>query len=252
MERENKPHSDTSNTSASYVKSKIAEKVKSIKEEASDLDSSLEIVSFEENDTTSSSKVDTEIPKDIPAEMSAGILMEDEDNESNETISEEPNTPISDIPAEISAGILVDNVTETVEEVVEEKQEELEEIMAIETVSKEETVLEMVAEVEKDVEESNDFSHEITEDDATTLMNIGSKEITPIEEEQKSEESSSSIVFDESTGSYTDNLPIAEKLKKTLAKLHETEKAASEVFKSPIETEEENTSSNVVIDNGGR
>lgn len=254
LERENKPHSDTSNASVSYVKSKIAEKVKSIKEEANDLDSSLEIVSFEENDTASKSKVDIEIPEDIPAEMSAGILVEN--RESKETSAEEPDTPINEIPAEMSAGILVDNVEETIEEVVEKKEEQVEEILAIETVSKEKTVMEMVAEVEKEVE-ANDIHHDITEEDATTLMNIGSEsrhEITdelniledepsiiaetPVIESHEEEEDNSTVVFDKPTGSYTENLPIAEKLQRTLAKLKETEKAASKVFETNSKEEE--------------
>ncbi len=239
LERENKPHSDTSHSSAAYVKSKIAEKVKNIKEEAKELDNSLDIASFEEEKNL---KEDFETSiGGIPAEISSGILLEEKEESST---TGTPKTMIADIPAEMSAGMLLDEEQETSAEVTDEKKQPTEEILAIESISKEETVMEMVAEVEKEVE-AEDIHEDITDEDATSLMNIESdffieepKVNGEIKEEDYQEDESSTVVFDKPSQSYTENLPIAEKLQRTLARLQETEQEAAKVIHSTPKKED--------------
>ncbi|MGB0932427.1 MAG: hypothetical protein ACPGVB_16715, partial [Chitinophagales bacterium] len=137
---------------------------------------------------------------------------------------------------EVAPPVIEENIPPVIEEyspppIIEEK----EEILAIESVPKEETMMEMLAEAEKEVEENN-LHEEITDEDATSLMNIGSDFFEGkqffVSESDENESHDSTLVFEKPSENYTENLPIAEKLQRTLARLQETEKSSTKIIDS--------------------
>ncbi|MEZ4884944.1 MAG: hypothetical protein R3E32_09480 [Chitinophagales bacterium] len=194
LERETNPKADSSKSSINHIKAKIEDQVASIKEEAKELVLPIETSSVEENEA-------------FILDLEKSTTVKEETIEDSVHFEEKEETPA----------------------IVSEKEEE---ILPIESVSKEEIINEMILEVEKDTE-----AHEVeedTSDDATSLMDIdthffeGDLEVNGQEkmDEYNEDNNAATVIFEKTSANVSENIPIAEKLQRTLAKLKETEENA--------------------------
>ncbi|MFK7906710.1 MAG: hypothetical protein AB8B69_16380 [Chitinophagales bacterium] len=277
LEKTTSSKTDTSESSKSYIETKVSEQLESIKNVAPVLsEGSVEMVSFEDKETgggfLENIDTSTEAVKDHldlhSVVNNATSVVEEQKAELTETV-EDATSIIEEQKAELAETVedatsIIEEqkaeLAETVEDatsIIEEQKAELaetvedatsivkdtkEDILEIKSVPKEEVIEQIILEANPHVKIEEDY-------DATSLMEMdkdffsGKPEVElnkdtvpePIAEYEE-DNHDATIVFERPSENISENIPIAEKLQRTLARLQEQEE---EVGKTMNPTKEE-------------
>jgi len=284
LEKATSSRTDTSQSSKNYIQTKVAEQLEGIKNTPPVLTGeAIEMVSFEDKETggilledinTSTEAVKNHLHSALEDTTS---IVEEQKVELSDTVEnldsvvEEATSIVEEQKAELTETV------ENLDSVVEEQKTELatstenlssivgdstsliedtkEEILAIESVPKEEMIEQIILEANPHVKIEADY-------DATSMMEMnkdffsGEPEVElntdPVPEpsaEYEEDSQDATIVFEKPSENISENIPIAEKLQRTLARLQEqgdeTDKiihtSKKEIFEDHSEPEEDAT-----------